>query len=102
MKKGNPQAVSKQLQQELDALVHMPDAEIDTIEMPTVEDWSSAIRGAMYRPIKRPLSLRLDADIIDWFQRQGSTQVGYQTRINSALREYIQLHSKGPGKAATG
>jgi uncharacterized protein (DUF4415 family) len=54
-----------------------------------------------YRPVKRPLSLRLDADIIDWFQSQGSAPVGYQTRINAALREYIQVHNKRPGKTAT-
>ncbi|WP_263353542.1 BrnA antitoxin family protein [Acidicapsa acidisoli] len=52
----------------------------------------NAARGAFYRPIKHPLSLRLDADVIAWFQRQGQ---GYQTRINSALREYIATHSNG-------
>ena len=39
-----------------------------------------------YRPIKKPVTLRLDADIIAWFQRQGR---GYQTRINRALRKLI-------------
>jgi len=47
------------------------------------------VRGAFYRPVKRPLSLRVDADIVDWFQRQGH---GYQTRMNSALREYVERH----------
>jgi len=37
----------------------------------------------MYRPIKRPVTLRLDADVIAWFKAQGR---GYQTRINRALR----------------
>jgi uncharacterized protein (DUF4415 family) len=37
----------------------------------------------MYRPIKRPVTLRLDADVIAWFKVQGR---GYQTRINRALR----------------
>jgi uncharacterized protein (DUF4415 family) len=37
----------------------------------------------MYRPIKRPVTLRLDADVIAWFKAQGQ---GYQTRINRALR----------------
>jgi uncharacterized protein (DUF4415 family) len=55
--------------------------------MPSIADWSKAVRGAFYRPIKRPLSLRVDADRIDWFQRRGQ---GYQTRMNSALREYVE------------
>ena len=91
MKKGNPQPLTPQLQAELDALARMPENQIDTAEMPPAEDWSNAVRGALFRPIKRPLSLRIDADIIDWFQRQGS---GYQTRMNTALREYVERHRK--------
>jgi uncharacterized protein (DUF4415 family) len=33
--------------------------------------------------VKRPVTLRLDADVLTWFQRAGR---GYQTRINRALR----------------
>ncbi len=91
MKKGNPQPLTPQLQAELDALARMPESEIDTADMPPVENWTHAVRGALFRPIKRPLSLRIDADIIDWFQRQGS---GYQTRMNTALREYVERHRK--------
>ena len=89
MKRGNPEPLTPELQAELDALGAMPESEIDTTEMPPVNDWTKSVRGAFYRPIKRPLSLRLDADIIDWFQRQGQ---GYQTRMNSALREYVERH----------
>jgi uncharacterized protein (DUF4415 family) len=39
-----------------------------------------------YRPIKRPVTLRLDADVIAWFKTQGR---GYQTRINKALRQLM-------------
>jgi uncharacterized protein (DUF4415 family) len=66
------------------------ESEVQAIAM--APDASDAARGAFYRPIKHPLSLRLDADVIAWFQRQGQ---GYQTRINSALREYIATHSNG-------
>lgn len=37
-------------------------------------------------PSKKQITLRLDADIIDWFAADGA---GYQTRINDALRTYI-------------
>ena len=91
MKKGNLEPLTAKLKAELDALESMPESEIDTAEMPPVTDWSEAVRGALFRPIKRPLSLRLDADIIEWFQRQGQ---GYQTRMNAALREYVERHRK--------
>jgi len=94
MKRGNPEPLTPELQSELDVLAAMPESEIDTSDMPPITDWSNAVRGAFYRPIKRLLSLRLDADVIDWFQRQGH---GYQTRINAALREYIALHAKDSG-----
>jgi uncharacterized protein (DUF4415 family) len=47
--------------------------------------------GGMYRPIKKPVTLRLDADVIAWFKAQGR---GYQTRINRALRDAM-LKNKG-------
>lgn len=38
---------------------------------------------------KKAVSIRLDRDITDWFQRQGK---GYQTRINAVLRAYVEAH----------
>jgi uncharacterized protein (DUF4415 family) len=42
--------------------------------------------AGMYKPVKKPVTLRLDADILAWFQRAGR---GYQTRINRALRKVM-------------
>ena len=36
-------------------------------------------------PPKASVSLRIDADVLDWFKAQGS---GYQTRINAVLRAF--------------
>ena len=52
--------------------------------------------AGMYKPLKKPVTLRLDADVLAWFKRQGR---GYQTRINRALRE---LMLQGRKKAAKG
>lgn len=38
-------------------------------------------------PGKRVVTIRLDADVLDWFKRQGR---GYQTRINKLLRSYME------------
>ena len=87
MKRGNPEPLTPKLKAELAALAAMPESQIDTTEMPPIADWSHAVRGAFYRPVKKPLSLRIDADVIDWFQRQGQ---GYQTRMNAVLREFVE------------
>jgi len=42
--------------------------------------------AGMYKPLKKPVTLRLDADVLAWFQREGR---GYQTRINRALRKVV-------------
>ncbi len=39
-----------------------------------------------YKVIKKPVTLRLDADVLAWFKKQGR---GYQTRINRALRQVM-------------
>jgi len=47
-----------------------------------------------YRPLKKPVTLRLDADVIAWFKKDGRR---YQTRINSALRKVMELEMKAAG-----
>ena len=44
---------------------------------------------ANYKPIKKTVNVRLDADVIEWLQSEGK---GYQTRMNAILREAM-LHS---------
>ena len=68
---------------EVRALKRMKDREIDTTDIPPVLDWSKAVVGKFYRPIKKPLTIRLDADVLAWLKGQGR---GYQTRINALLR----------------
>jgi uncharacterized protein (DUF4415 family) len=42
-------------------------------------------RGLKPLPPKTSVSLRVDADVLEWFKRQGP---GYQTRINAVLRAF--------------
>jgi uncharacterized protein (DUF4415 family) len=44
-----------------------------------------------YRPVKRPITLRLDADVLAWFKKDGRR---YQTRINQALRQVMEREMK--------
>ena len=78
------------VQKQIRALEALSDDEIDTTDAPEILDWSDARRGVFYRPVKRQITLRLDADIIAWFKAQARDGRGYQTDINGALREHVQ------------
>ena len=64
---------------ELKALAALPEEQINTDDVPEVTDWSGGKRGLFYRPVKKQITLRLDADLIDWFKKSFflmSTSVG--------------------------
>jgi len=42
-------------------------------------------RGLRPVPAKASIALRVDADVLEWFESQGP---GYQTRINAVLRAF--------------
>ncbi|HEX3990058.1 MAG TPA: BrnA antitoxin family protein [Acetobacteraceae bacterium] len=86
---ANTRKLTAEEQAALEVVAAMPEDEIDTSDMPEVTDWSGAVRGGLYRPVKHLTSLRLDSDLLEWFKRGGE---GYQTRINAALREYVERH----------
>ena len=50
--------------------------------------------GDIYRPLKKPVTLRLDADVLAWFKRDGRR---YQTRINAALRRVMEREMRIAG-----
>jgi len=79
---------------ELEALAALPEDKINTDAIPEQRDWSGAKRGALFRPVKQQITLRLDADLIDWFRRHPKPDVGYQTAINQALREFVARQAR--------
>jgi uncharacterized protein (DUF4415 family) len=79
--------VSKKQAKELAALARMPDERIDLTDAPEIREWQGAVVGKFYRPIKRPVTIRVDADVLAWLKRKGR---GYQTRINKLLREAME------------
>lgn len=64
--------------------MRLRDDQIDTSDTPEVTDWSKAVVGKFYRPVKEPVTIRLDADVVAWLKSQGP---GYQTRANALLRQ---------------
>ena len=83
--------VTERQAEEIRRLAEKSDGEIDTGDAPEVTDFHGAEVGRFYRPIKKQVTLRLDADLLEWFRAQGGK---YQTRINRALREYVEEHRK--------
>ncbi len=53
--------------------------------------------GRWYRPVKEPITVRLDSDVVAWFKADGH---GYQTRINDALRKVMIRERKNRPKVA--
>ena len=78
-------------QEELAALLRLRDQDIDTSNIAEVKDWSRAVVGKFFRPIKEPVTLRIDADVLAWLKSEGP---GYQTRINTLLREAMTGRSR--------
>ncbi len=83
---------------EIAAIAAKTDATIDFSEMPEVVDWTGAEVGRFYRPVKRPVTMRLDDDVIEWLKSYGR---GYQTKANLLLRHAMEanrlIRSKGRG-----
>jgi uncharacterized protein (DUF4415 family) len=94
MKKATSKKLTRNQSAELKALAVLPDDAIDTSDAPEIRDWSGAKRGLFYRPVKQQLTLRIDADVVAWFKKHTAPDEGYQTRINRALREYVQVQTR--------
>ena len=80
------QQLTARQKREIQKLATMPEDEVDTSDIPELPPgaWKNAVRGKWYRPVKKAVSIRLDADVLAWLKAKGS---GYQTRVNNLLRE---------------
>lgn len=77
----------------LRAVAAMPDAEIDYSDIPRQARLVQWTRPGALIPgeNKQQITLRLDADVVSFFKSTGKR---YQSRINAALREYVNAHRK--------
>ncbi len=71
----------------------MTDEDIDLSDCPeiTPEMFAKAVvrDGLASSKKKTQVTLRIDNDVLEWFKSQGK---GYQTKINSLLRAYMEAH----------
>ena len=67
-----------------------PDGEIDFEDIPELDE--AFFRVAEWRPpVKQPVTIRIDTDVLDWFRSRGP---GYQTHINRLLRKYMEINKE--------
>lgn len=88
--KGVPKLTDAQLAN-LKRLAEQSDNEIDFSDIPEVTDFSGFEVGRLYRPVKESVTVRLDADVVNWLKRDGK---GYQTRLNAILRREMERSKK--------
>lgn len=79
----------KPTKSDLKRLDAMKDEDIDYSEIPAFDEAFLRQVEMKVSPGKKPVSLRLDADVLDWMKGQGK---GYQSRINAILRAYYEAH----------
>jgi uncharacterized protein (DUF4415 family) len=89
----NPPPLTAQQRKRLNRLATMPDSEIDYSDIPPLTGKEVWTRPGLLVSTenKQMVTLRLDADVLQFFKKTGKR---YQSRINAALREYIQIHKK--------
>ena len=99
----NPPPLTDEQKKRLEALDNLRDEDIDFSDIPrlTEDFWKNGIRNPYYaKALKEQLTIRLDADILDWFKRHAKDGKGYQTDINKALRAYVVAQERRAAKKA--
>ena len=95
MSKRSSSRISKIDSKRLD--VKRDDIDLSDIPEATPEMFARAIliKGMLTPRRKEQITLRLDADVLEWFRARGE---GYQTLMNMLLRAYMDEHLKKPSK----
>jgi uncharacterized protein (DUF4415 family) len=84
--------VTDKQRRELQLLADRPDSQIDFSDTSERQPLASEIEvGRFYRPIKQLVSIRVDADVLNWFRGRGKK---YQTYMNEVLRREMQANAR--------
>ena len=94
MKRGFMKLTKEQAKQ-IRTLKRMNDEDIDFSDIPALTGNEKFVVGKFYRPVKKSLTIRIDADVLAWIKAGGK---GYQTRINSYLREAMLKKRPRPAR----
>lgn len=86
--KSSDITLTEKAKKELENLKKRP-IDLSDPDAPEITDWSNAIVGKFYRPIKKQITIRIDVDILEWFKHQPEK---YQKLINNACRQYMNKY----------
>ena len=83
--------MSSSMKQKPNKIEEIKDEDINYSDIPELDEefWKNAV--IEYPKKKKPVTIRLDVDILEWFKSMGK---GYQTKINAILRSYYEAHKK--------
>lgn len=81
-------AKERAIKSDLARIDKLRDEDIDYGDIPELDDEVFAQPLVPWPPRKATITIRVDADVLGWFKRQGR---GYQTRINQILRRYMDV-----------
>ena len=83
---ANPPPLTPKQKAQIAGLRTRPVSEIDTSDIArlTKAFWNNAVRNPFYKPTKTATTVRVDSDVLAWLKTDGK---GYQTRLNSILRD---------------
>ena len=77
----------KSIKSDLPRVDRLKDSEIDYSEIPALDNSFYTKAMEVWPPGKQQLTIRLDADVLEWLKANGR---GYQTRINRILRAAME------------
>lgn len=87
----NGKNIKKASRTDWDRVDAMSDEDIDTSEIPLLDEDFFANAEVRLPKKKIPITMRVDPEVLDWFKSFGS---GYQTRMNAVLRTYMEGHNQ--------
>jgi uncharacterized protein (DUF4415 family) len=87
------EVIMQQSQTNWKAIDSMENEDINLSDLPEIspDKFAKAIVRKGLKPIanKTQVTLRLDTDVLIWFKAQGK---GYQTKINTLLKAYVEAN----------
>ena len=84
-------SIKKSSKTDWERINQMKDEDIDCSDIPPLDENFFANADIRFPSGKEQLTIRLDKDVLAWFKSQGK---GYQTRINTILRSYMEAQTR--------
>ena len=87
----NGSSMNKPSQTDWERIDKLTDEEIDTSDIPLLDDSFFAKAKLRMPQPQMPVVMHVDADLLDWFKAQGEE---FESLINAALRSYVEKNKE--------